>query len=332
MLHLPAAWVWDFWLADDGDHYHLFFLKASRALIDPDKRHWRATIGHATSVDLTHWTEQQDALVPADGPSFDDLATWTGSIVKDPTGQWRMFYTGVNRDSSGLIQRIGTARSSDLVVWERHEPALVLEPDRRWYESLNDHSWPDEAWRDPWVFHSEIDGLWHMLITARANTGDRDQRGVVGHATSADLSSWNVTAPLSHPGAGFGQLEVLQIENVDGRNVLIFSCLSSELSNERKARGERGGIWAVNIDSPLGRFRIDEAYRIADESLYVGRLTPDRAGKWHLLAFRNTAPGGEWIGEITDPMPVTWTDDKLTLPAAQSGLPATDAMTVGDRR
>jgi len=31
--------VWDFWFADDGDRYHLYFLKASRALVDPDRRH-----------------------------------------------------------------------------------------------------------------------------------------------------------------------------------------------------------------------------------------------------------------------------------------------------
>ena len=320
MLHLPAAWVWDFWFADDGDQFHLFFLKASRALIDPDKRHWRATIGHATSSDLATWAEQPDALVPADGPSFDDLATWTGSIVKDTTGPWRMFYTGVNREGRGLIQRIGAATSTDLNVWERLEPPLVLDLQPRWYESISDRSWPDEAWRDPWVFRNEADGLWHMLITARASTGAADQRGVVGHATSADLITWVVSEPLSEPDAGFGQLEVLQVENVDGRNVLLFSCLSSELSDERKARGERGGIWAVNIDEQTGPFRIDTAYRIADETLYVGRLTRNRVGDWQLLAFRNTSPGGEWIGEITDPMPVTWFENKLTLPTALSGL------------
>jgi beta-fructofuranosidase len=39
MLRLPGAWVWDFWLADDGDRYHLFFLFASRALQDERRRH-----------------------------------------------------------------------------------------------------------------------------------------------------------------------------------------------------------------------------------------------------------------------------------------------------
>ena len=82
MLRLASSWVWDFWIADDGDRYHLFFLKASRALLDPDRRHWRATIGHATSTDLSSWTEHADAVIPDDSPAFDDLATWTGSVVR----------------------------------------------------------------------------------------------------------------------------------------------------------------------------------------------------------------------------------------------------------
>ena len=57
MLRLPEAWVWDFWLVDDGERYHLFFLYASRALHDPDARHHRASVGHAISDDLTTWDQ-----------------------------------------------------------------------------------------------------------------------------------------------------------------------------------------------------------------------------------------------------------------------------------
>ncbi len=70
VLRLPASWTWDFWLAKDQDTYHLFFLKASRALRDPDRRHWRATVGHAVSDDLRTWTEVADALVPSDAPAI----------------------------------------------------------------------------------------------------------------------------------------------------------------------------------------------------------------------------------------------------------------------
>lgn len=309
MLRLASSWVWDFWFADDGDRYHLFFLKASRALLDPDRRHWRATIGHAVSRDLTHWAEVQDALIPSDGPAFDDLATWTGSVVRDDDGRWRMYYTGVSRQTDGLVQRIGWAASEDLLTWTRASGPEGLGPDARWYEALADGHWPDEAWRDPWVFRAPDGSGWRMLITARANAGDPDQRGVVGSARSSDLQNWEVEPPLSTPNAGFGQLEVLQLEEVDGRWVLLFSCLGGELGGERT--GEDGGIWAVNVTSPTGPFDITGAYRLTDESLYVGRLIRNRDGHWVMLAFHNATADGGWAGEISDPMPIRWDGDRL---------------------
>jgi len=42
----------DFWFADDGERYRLFFLRAPRALGDPELRHRRASLGHAVSTDL----------------------------------------------------------------------------------------------------------------------------------------------------------------------------------------------------------------------------------------------------------------------------------------
>lgn len=318
MLRLAASWVWDFWFADDGDRFHLFFLKASRALHDPDRRHWRATIGHAVSTDLVHWTEVADAIVPSDPPAFDDLATWTGSVVRGDDGTWRMFYTGVDRAGGGLVQRIGVATSDDLMTWSATGMALV-EPDVRWYERLADDAWPDEAWRDPWVFRDPSGEGWRMLLTARANVGEPSSRGVVGTAWSPDLEQWRVEPPRSTAGSGFGQLEVLQLEQVDGGWVLLFSCLGTELAADRRAAGERGGIWAVNVDDPAGPFDVGSAYRVADEELYVGRLVRDRGGQWQMMAFRNTTPDGAWVGEITDPMPVGWVDRRLSLMADVAG-------------
>jgi beta-fructofuranosidase len=313
---LPSSWVWDFWFADDGEQFHLFFLKASRALHDPDLRHWRATVGHAVSTDLRHWTEVADAIVPSDGPAFDDLATWTGSVLRAPDDTWRMFYTGVDRANGGLVQRIGAATSPDLHTWHRIADAPVVEPDPRWYERLTDTDaeWPDEAWRDPWVFADPSGDGWHMLVTARANEGEPRERGVVGHARSHDLSTWTVQPPLSKPDGGFGQLEVLQVADVEGRSVLLFSCMGPQLSDSRLADNGAGGIWAVNIDDPTGPFDISTAYRLHDESLYVGRLIQERDGRSVLLAFHNLGPDGVFGGEITDPIPVAWgADGRLRL-------------------
>ncbi|WP_210479250.1 glycosyl hydrolase family 32 [Naasia sp. SYSU D00948] len=307
MFRLTSSWVWDFWFADDGETYHLYFLKASRALVDPDRRHLRASIGHATSRDLVEWTEEVDAIVPADEPAWDDRATWTGSVVHDG-GTWRMFYTGVDRRGHGLVQRIGMATSPDLYSWTKPDPPLVLEADPRWYETLEQDAWRDEAWRDPWVFRGD-DG-WHMLITARARTGDPAERGVVGHARSDDLVEWTVLPPASEPGSGFGQLEVTQLAEVDGRRVLLFSCGGQDLSEP----GRRGGVWAVNVSGAgVGPFDVRSAYRLADESVYVGRLVQRRDGGWAMLAFRNEDVDGRFVGEITDPLPVGWQDGRLTL-------------------
>ena len=35
-----------------------------------------------------------DALVRRDPPAFDDLATWTGSVIRDQDDRWYLFYTG----------------------------------------------------------------------------------------------------------------------------------------------------------------------------------------------------------------------------------------------
>ncbi|HEX8092776.1 hypothetical protein [Jatrophihabitans sp.] len=65
MLRLPDDWVWDSWIADDGERYHLYLLRASRALLDPTLRHARATIGHASSLDLREWTYHGEAALVA---------------------------------------------------------------------------------------------------------------------------------------------------------------------------------------------------------------------------------------------------------------------------
>jgi beta-fructofuranosidase len=231
-----------------------------------------------------------------------------------------MFYTGVSRAGEGLDQRIGMATSADLFVWEKQSPPMVLGPDPRWYETLEQQTWFDEAWRDPWVFEAE-DG-WHMLVTARARHGDPRERGVVGHAVSDDLEQWEVLPPLSEPDTGFGQLEVLQLAEVDGRRVLLFSCGADTLGAERPPAGRDGGVWAVNAgDSGLGPFDLHSAYRLADETLYVGRLVEDRDGAPVLLAFRTLDPDGNFLGEITDPLPLGWVGDRLVIRDGAEGVP-----------
>lgn len=316
---LPDSWVWDFWVVDDGEQYHLFFLYASRALANPDLRHHRASIGHAVSTDLWSWNRVADSLVRADAPAFDDLATWTGSVVRHPDGRWLMFYTGASLNEHGAnVQTIGCASSLDLMTWVKL-PGPLLRADSQWYElHAPDGNWHDEAFRDPWVFPDPEGNGWHMLITARSAHGpqsapqDTVDRGVLGHAWSADLENWELRAPVTAPGSGFGQLEVPHLAELDGRHLLIFNCLGPELSLSRREKSP-GGIWAVPIDSPTGPYDVARAHLVADARLFVGKLIKDRtSGTTQFLAFRNVEQG-DFVGGLTDPQRVEWHGDQLVI-------------------
>lgn len=300
----PDHWVWDFWLADDGDRFHLFYLHAPKSLGNPDLRHRNARIGHATSTDLTNWADHGLAFDAGASGSFDGSATWTGSIIRDDNGLWRMFYTGsrfLSSDSAANIETIGVATSPDLFTWTKH-PGPICVADPALYETLGTSSWPEEAWRDPWVFRNPADDTWHMLITARAKTGTEPDRGVMAYVTSPDLDTWTVQPALSATGSGFAHLEVFQVIEINGQNHLIFCCDTPKLCGPRM--GEEGGVWSLPVGAMPGAVDFSNARLLVDERLYAGRIAKDRDGKPFLLAFNNVTEDGEFMGGVSDPIPV----------------------------
>ncbi|MDO7883461.1 glycoside hydrolase family 68 protein [Antiquaquibacter soli] len=317
---LDAHWVWDFWLADDGELFHLYYLHAPKSLGDPHLRHRNARVGHATSTDLRDWTDLGEVLAPGPEGAFDGSATWTGSVVAAPDGSWRMFYTGsrfLSADSHANVETVGVAVSRDLHSWTKL-PGPIVTADPRWYEVLGTSEWPEEAWRDPWVYRDPSGEGWHMLLTARSASGDVRDRGVIAHATSDDLEHWTVQPPLSEPGAGFAHLEVPQLVEIDGSPVLLFSCDSPALAGERA--GSTGGIWALVAESTTGPFDAKQARLVVDESLYSGRVIRDRSGRCVMLAFENSTADGGFSGVLSDPLPVAIVGGMLELSRAEAGL------------
>jgi beta-fructofuranosidase len=297
---LTGSYVWDFWTAYDeaAGATHLFFLHAPRTLGDPDLRHWSARVGHATSTDLRTWEQLPDPL-PEPRQGLDDLATWTGCTVRGED-RWWMFTTGLSRQDEGRVQRIGAATSDDLVTWERTD--LLLAADPALYQGLSD-AWPDESWRDPGVVRGE-DGTWHMYVTAR-DPGGAPGSGVVGHATSPDLVEWTVRPPLSSPTGVFQWLEVMQVVQVEGRWVLVFSCLSPEMVG---AQPGDGGVWSVPVEGPGAPVDVASAVRLTDERWYVGKVV-EHGGQALLMAFRNQGPDGAFVGGLEAPVPLRWRED-----------------------
>jgi sucrose-6-phosphate hydrolase SacC (GH32 family) len=306
VLALPDDWVWDSWVADDGERYHLFFLKAPRALGDPALRHTSARVGHATSMDLVQWTVHDDTLAPAAG-RWDDLAIWTGSVQRGGDGLWRFYYSALSTEG-GLgteDQRIGVAVSSDLFSWARAGEGPLIVPDARWYHTLAGAPGRSCTWRDPFVFADPDGAGWHMLITARAGRVPRLRSGVLAHARSADMRDWELQPPLSRP-AGFGELEVAQVRIVEGQPLLVFTCQPERQSDEQVARFGRFATWYVVGDSLTGPWDVGTARPFVSEpQLSAAPLVQGRDGGWVFLGFRSTELTGPPSLEIVDPIRVT---------------------------
>jgi beta-fructofuranosidase len=145
-----------------------------------------------------------------------------------------------------------------------------------------------------------------MLITARAHTGEVDNRGVIGHARSSDLVAWDVGPPLSRPGAGFAHLEVPQIIVIDGRTVLLFSCGLDKLAPIRAEGHRGGGIWSLQVQHFTGPYDLTPAAVVTTDPLYSGRVIRDRTGQWIMMACVDAASDGSFEGVVSGPIPVHW--------------------------
>ncbi|MEN9752080.1 MAG: hypothetical protein RLZZ600_1127 [Actinomycetota bacterium] len=293
-------WLWDSWYAQTADGYHAFHLSAPKSLGNPDLRHVNARVGHSFSRDLITWDSLPDALLPSPREAFDDLATWTGSVIEHD-GVWHMFYTGIDKRSGGAIQRIGHAISRDLVMWERVSDEPILQAEARWYSTMTAGE-PDEPFRDPWIFWHE--DQWHMLVTAKHASDAHDGSGhaTMAHATSPDLYEWTLHEPLIH-NSGFRQLEVFQVIEIDGQWHVVFCCGPADVN--RPGVEPAYATYMSPADSPLGPFDLDRAVPLAGGGTYAGRIVTAPDGTPKLMGFIDTGLPGGFTGVIGDPVSTT---------------------------
>ena len=312
VLKLKDKWIWDSWYTRAGETWHAFFLMADRSLGDPDLRHFNVTQGHATSTDLRAWDVRGVSLKPSEGPAFDDLTVWTGSVIRGPDGLWHQFYTGGSRAEDALIQRIGHAVSPDLDTWTRvgadglcldMSPAAAGDYE---IEHMIGH-WHDRAMRDPYVIADPEGDGYLMFFTARApGIAEANAGGAIGFATSPDLYSWTLQPPVFV--GGFGQMEVPQVFSANGRWYCLFCTSAEHWSAQYRAANPQKPVTGNHYliaDSPRGPWRIAPG-GFFDGSLpckrYAARMLETDAG-WVVIGF---ADGGraEFGGYLLDPEPV----------------------------
>jgi beta-fructofuranosidase len=308
-----GQWIWDFWFAEDGETTHVFYLQADKALGDPELRHWHVSIGHAVSTDLVNWGEVGTALVPSRGPAFDDGTVWTGSILRHDS-QWWMFYTGNSIADDNKCQRIGLATSPDLSTWTKYAGNPVLDLPEG-YEEYDPSRWHDRSLRDPYVFPDPSGHGWRMLFTARVADRGPSSSGVIGQAWSANLLNWKAMSPLIAPGIS-GELEVPQYLKLNGRHYVLFCTGANRFSKEFRASfGDlpaHGGTHYFLADHPDGPWRLGPLPFLAGDargSTYAGRILPRPDGQLLFFAFLNKDADGNFVGTLSDPVPLIVHED-----------------------
>lgn len=313
MTHaLADRWFWDSWYVQDGDTWHGFFLQAPKSLIDPDARHLNATQRHAVSKDLVTWQDLGTSFEPQrNGAAWDDSTTWTGSVLKGEDGLWHLFYTGTCKAEGSLYQRIGHATSTDLHNWTRVGNGLCLDlkgPNADCYEAEHAKGfWHDRAMRDPWVMKDPSGPGWLMYFTARVpGVTEANGGGAVGFATSPDLMTWTLQPPVFH--GGYGQLEVPQVFEVDGRWYCLFCTAAGHWSSHLVATSSSAPVTGNHYligETPRGPWRVAPGFLDGDEPCrrYAARIVDGPQG----LVILGFADGGKdrFGGYIMDPEPVT---------------------------
>ncbi len=215
----PDHGVRDFCIVRPDSVYHIFYIAYDEAYLNSSGK----TLGHATSMDLRHWTIHAPALLAGQG-WWDAQDVWAPEVVFDQNaGRWAMMYTGVD---SLKVQRACLAWSDDLFTWWKDPANPIFEPDPETYQWDPAEEW--SSFRDPCLFRSG--GQWMMLNTAGMPSPQYpDSRIGVSHsAVSTDLVHWTGNGPaFVHDGADgtpiWHDLESNQYLEIDGIHHLFFS-------------------------------------------------------------------------------------------------------------
>jgi predicted GH43/DUF377 family glycosyl hydrolase len=149
------------------------------------------SIGYATSSDGISWTKDalNNPVIGSGTESWEAGGTSYCSVLPDPGGGYKMWYTGFN--SQGDYPAIGYAESVDGIIWQRplSNPVLI---------TGSSGEWDDRLVALPRVLYHG--GIYYMLYTGGTSWDDPPWH--IGLAASTDGIVWtkyNYSTTTNHP-------------------------------------------------------------------------------------------------------------------------------------
>lgn len=304
MLRAPGHHLGDSWYYVEGKRVHCFFLICP----DTTPRHTGWDIGHASSLDLTHWVYDGIVLRRGAADAWDHVCLATGSILHHG-GRFWMAYTG---NWFGPRPAVGLAVSNDLSHWEKAAGNPITTIDEQYYTAHSRGRRTFPHWRDPFLF--EAAGVVYQFVCATA-IGPHDAAGAIAVARSRDMTAWEMLPPLEvDPFAE--ELECPHVVAGAGRYYLVFSTLGELLlsSTSAAASAPGGDMYSMVGDTPFGPFRVLNPQPLLSPNLndrpYAGRVV-DFNGRFYLLGTIWSDAGDR----ISDPIPLELTATGLRVRA-----------------
>lgn len=150
--------------------YSVFYLK------NAGRHPWWMT----GTADLGTWSKPIEAVAVGE-TGTSDYWTGSGSVIADPAGGYRLYYTGHNPE--GRPKEVTMeARAATLTGPWTKAPETT-------FSGLPDYDEWD--FRDPFVFWNTEAKAWWMLLTTR-----HEGKAAIGLYTSPDLGTWAASEPL----------------------------------------------------------------------------------------------------------------------------------------
>lgn len=208
-----ASEIGDVEVIHHGGRFHLFHL------VLPNHDY----IAHAVSPDGLQWERVENALFISHPGAWDDDMLWTMSVSRDPhrSEGWRMFYTGLSLAERGRIQRVGLARSSDLIRWTKEtDGGFPLQLEGPPYEHRLDQGREWVSFRDPYFIR--VGDVGYLLAAARVNHGPLIRRGCVALFEEVYEGRFEVRDPVFFPNR-YDDVEVPVPVHLDDRWYLLGS-------------------------------------------------------------------------------------------------------------
>lgn len=212
----------------------------------------KLSISMAESNDGVVWNDVQEGVLKS-GPNWDKIGVETASVIKDPQGKYRMYYSSSLKESDDFA--IGLATGGDGKSWTKNDRPL-FESENEWEKG------EPNGVLEPAVIYDQTDKIYKMWYNG-LGTKDNKLAFRIGYATSPDGLTWQrLKQPVLEPGA-LGQWDDVLVSHVnvvksqDGYHMLYFgvSDWDDGVAFQKGAIGHaysKDGInWQKNPNNPV---------------------------------------------------------------------------------